>query len=249
MTDALRGQWESFWQGLRDDTALWDADPALVAAAHLPLFRPYFGPDLPVVDLGCGNGTQTRFLATKFERVIGVDIAESAITLARNANSAPNITYRVLDLLDHESVTAFHARAGDANVYLRAVLHQLPWTRRWQAVRSLAQLTGTWGHVFIHELTARSVDAVAEVLTRPDPAPPEVDRLVRHFRFGERGGVPDDAELEDLVRSAGFDIVVADDVALPTVATLPGGARLDLPTRYILARAARPRGQHNKEGT
>jgi SAM-dependent methyltransferase len=248
MTQTLRGQWESFWQGLRDGTALWDADPALVAAAHLPLFRPYFDPDLPVVDLGCGNGTQTRFLATRFERVLGVDIAESAITLAREANPAPNVAYQVLDLLDPESVTAFRARVGDANVYLRADLHQLPWTRRWQAARSLAQLTGTRGHVFIHELTARSIDAVAEVLTQSGPMPPEVDRLVRHFRFGERGGVPNDAELEDLVRGAGFDVLVADDVALPTVATLPDGTRLDLPTRYIVARTACPRVQHNKEG-
>ncbi|BFO17030.1 hypothetical protein SHKM778_34180 [Streptomyces sp. KM77-8] len=47
----------------------WDAEPALTAARHLALFEPRLtDPGLPLVDLGCGNGTQTRFSPTGSRR-------------------------------------------------------------------------------------------------------------------------------------------------------------------------------------
>ena len=36
-----------------------------------------------VLDIGCGNGRQTRFLARHFQKVVGVDISAAAVELAR----------------------------------------------------------------------------------------------------------------------------------------------------------------------
>src|SRR5688572_30905432 len=38
---------------------------------------------VPIVDLGCGNGRQSRYLARYFDQVIGADVSPSAIELAR----------------------------------------------------------------------------------------------------------------------------------------------------------------------
>ena len=65
VSERYRQAWESYWQQTSDapGDAIWDADPSLSAAPHLDLLAPYADPSLPIVDLGCGNGTQTRYLA------------------------------------------------------------------------------------------------------------------------------------------------------------------------------------------
>ncbi len=77
VTSRYREAWEGFWREAPDEpgAVIWDAEPALTTAVHLALFVPHLAaPGLPVVDLGCGNGTQTRFLADCFPRVLGVDL-------------------------------------------------------------------------------------------------------------------------------------------------------------------------------
>lgn len=46
-----------------------------------------------VVDVGCGSGQGTRFLAAHFKKVVGTDISEAQIQEARDAPSLPNVSY------------------------------------------------------------------------------------------------------------------------------------------------------------
>lgn len=46
-----------------------------------------------VVDVGCGSGQGTRFLAEHFKKVVGTDISEAQIQEAREAPSLPNVSY------------------------------------------------------------------------------------------------------------------------------------------------------------
>ncbi|XP_062434665.1 putative methyltransferase DDB_G0268948 [Rhea pennata] len=48
-----------------------------------------------VVDVGCGSGQGTRFLAEHFKKVVGADISEAQIQEARDASSLPNLSYLV----------------------------------------------------------------------------------------------------------------------------------------------------------
>src|SRR5919204_5371673 len=48
------------------------------------------------VEVGCGPGRQTRYLAQRFDRVIGVDVSPRMIEFARDEASAPNVEYRVV---------------------------------------------------------------------------------------------------------------------------------------------------------
>ena len=64
-----RQAWEGFWREAPDEPGgvFWDADPRSTAACHLALFEPHLvDAGLALVDLGCGNGTQTRYFAGPF---------------------------------------------------------------------------------------------------------------------------------------------------------------------------------------
>src|SRR5712691_7083703 len=103
MTSANRylTAWERFWSTATGAPGeiFWDAAPLHAAQQDLVLFHDYVDPQLPLIDLGCGNGTQTRFLADHFARVLGTEISPAAVEIARAQNSAPNISYRILDVL------------------------------------------------------------------------------------------------------------------------------------------------------
>jgi SAM-dependent methyltransferase len=109
--------WERFWADLPIGAgeALWDGDPALNTGAHLSKFQPFFAADMPLLDIGCGNGSQTIFLSGHYRRVIGLDFSPSAIENAVAHGSAV-AEFRQFDLLDEVSVTALHRELGDCNV-------------------------------------------------------------------------------------------------------------------------------------
>ncbi|XP_065525806.1 putative methyltransferase DDB_G0268948 [Lathamus discolor] len=48
-----------------------------------------------VVDVGCGSGQGTRFLAQHFKKVVGTDISEAQIQEAKGGPSMPNVSYLV----------------------------------------------------------------------------------------------------------------------------------------------------------
>ncbi len=102
--------WESFWSTSTGAPGeiFWDADPAHAAQQDLALFQDYADPQLPLIDLGCGNGTQTRFLANHFARVIGTEISPAAVQIAQTKQAAPNASYRVLDVLCPDDAQALH---------------------------------------------------------------------------------------------------------------------------------------------
>lgn len=77
------------------------------------------------MDLGCGNGTQTRYLVNHFARGMCTEITPSAVETARTKNAAPSISYRVLDALCSDDVQVLREEIGNTNLYTRAVLHQL----------------------------------------------------------------------------------------------------------------------------
>jgi SAM-dependent methyltransferase len=229
--------WEAFWADLPDvaGEAFWDCAAAHGAAGHVRLFQPHFDPALPLVDLGCGNGTQTRYLASVFDRVVGADISEHALALAGTRNAAANIEYLKLDVLDQEAVRALLERLGDVNLYLSGVLHQLPVADRLPCARQLARLAGARGCVFDQELTPASYRHLGELIGAAGYDLPKLDRVATYFRIGLQPAAGE-AELETVYAAAGFTILDSGDLWLRTTETLPDGTCLNLPTRYVVVR-------------
>jgi SAM-dependent methyltransferase len=241
MTDLGRQSWESFWRDLAadGDTALWDSSAALAAAEHLRRARPHLDEGLPLIDVGCGSGRQTRELAGSFARVVGVDLAEEALEIARREHPAPNLDYRRLDLLDPAAVGELAAELGDANVYLRGVLHQLPPADQDRAVRAIAVLLGARGRLVAQELTDVTTWAVRDLLADGGPMD-RFDRLRRHFGFGAAATPVRGRQLDRLISRGGLHVLASGDDQLQTTQIGGDGEPVTLPTAWVIAQAARP---------
>jgi SAM-dependent methyltransferase len=139
----------------------------------------YADPQLPLIDLGCGNGTQTRFLANHFAKVIGTEISPAAVQIARTKHAAPNASYRVLDVLRPDDAQALHEEIGDANVYVRAVLHQLSPSDHATAIQSIERLLGAKGILYLIELSSSAEPFFAQLIQQYGP-PPGLARVFQH---------------------------------------------------------------------
>ncbi|MEW1860035.1 methyltransferase domain-containing protein [Streptomyces sp. NPDC088194] len=234
VTGEYQQVWESFWKDAPDEVggALWDVEPALASALHLPHFEGYFDPGLPLVDLGCGNGTQTRFLAGRYDRVVGADLSREAVARARRADPHGAAGYEVLDAVDREAMRRLHAETGDANVYMRGVLHQCAPQDRAELVAGIAELTGVRGRVFALEL-AEAAKGVLGALAAA-PAGPSL-KLRAIFSHGIAPGEVADAAVPGYFSDAGLDILAQGEQPLLTVEFDAAGERVAVPSKWLVA--------------
>lgn len=232
--------WERWWSGIEGvpGEIVWDADQSDLAA-DLEVFAERFTPGLPVVDLGCGDGRQTRFLARHFETVIGVDISPAAVARARAADNPSHVSYRVLDVSDPEEAERLHDELADANVYVRGVLQALPASDRPDAIRSIGALVGATGTLFAKELPPRAGTYFAEQVQRHGMWR-ELERVMQLIPPGQIT----ELELVRLFAPDRFEVIAIGASHMRTVNLLPDGERITVPAIYLLARprpaAARP---------
>ncbi|MFF4269387.1 class I SAM-dependent methyltransferase [Streptomyces sp. NPDC001536] len=234
VTSRYREAWESFWSEAPDGqgAVFWDAEPALTAGLHLALFEPHVtAPALPMVDLGCGNGTQTRFLADRFRHVLGVDLSEAAVGRARAADPAGQATYRVLDAVEKGEAESLHAELGDANVYMRGVLHQCEPADRQPLVDGLAALLGESGRGFLVELSEAAKPILMGLAQHPSGPPP---KLAPIFRHGIAPGEVSDDAVPEYVRAAGLTVLASGELPLTTTEYDPDGTRIELPSKWLV---------------
>ncbi|MEU1007613.1 methyltransferase domain-containing protein [Streptomyces sp. NPDC005890] len=237
VSDKYRTAWESYWRDTSDarGEAIWDSDPSLSAAPHSELLLPHADPDRTIVDLGCGNGTQTRYLATRFARAVGVDLSHAAVEHARRAANGDPVEFQQLDLTDTDAVRTLHQRLGDSHVYMRAVIHQSEPEARPAVAAAVAELLGTEGRAFVVELTSGSRDVLRRAASEPAGPPPKLQRVFHH---GLKPADASDDEIPRLLAEAGLTVLAAGDTTVPQTEYLTDGTRLDLPARwFVLARA------------
>jgi len=150
-------QWNNFWSDTQETgqqgDVLWDVNPESASQIDMARFAPHFNLSLPLLDLGTGNGRQARFLAQHFSQVIGADVSEAAINLARKeAINQPNLTFRVFNATDLAQAQALHDEFGDMNIYIRGVVHVIQKADRPSFVKGLRTLLGTKGTLYQTEL-------------------------------------------------------------------------------------------------
>ena len=148
--------WERFWSGVRrtgdGGDVLWDTGAGSEQQWTMEQARIHLHPALPVVDIGCGNGRYTRAFAACFPFAVGVDVAASAVQRAKAESvGVARASYRVLDVADPAQATALAEEIGDANVFVRAVLHVLDPASRTLAAEALAELVGERGVLLLLE--------------------------------------------------------------------------------------------------
>ncbi|WP_432118332.1 class I SAM-dependent methyltransferase [Streptomyces sp. bgisy032] len=235
VTRRYREAWEGFWREAPEEpgAVFWDAEPALTIGPHLALFEPYLAdPALPLVDLGCGNGTQTRYLADRFPRVLGADLSAAALEHARRADPAGRAAYRRLDAADKGATQALHAELGDSNVYVRGVLHQCEPDARQDLVDGTATLAGARGRVFLVEPSQAAKQVLTGLASGPDGPPAKLAPVFRHGIAP--GEVADDAVPAHL-RAAGLTVLARGELPLVTTEYRPDGTRIELPSTWLVA--------------
>ncbi|KIF77644.1 methyltransferase [Streptomyces sp. 150FB] len=231
-----RDAWEGFWRGTSDapGEAMWDSDASLGSVPQAELLLSHADPALPVIDLGCGSGTQTRHLATRFARAVGVDLSAAAVEHARRADTAKAAEYEQLDLVDAVAVDALARRTGETNVYMRAVIHQSEPQDRPAVAAAVAAFLGAGGRAFVVELTPASKAALERAAQSPGGPPPKLRRVFEH---GLKPAGATDEEVPTLLRAAGLRILETGDTALPMTEYFDDGSRIDLAARwFVLAR-------------
>ncbi|NOT23531.1 MAG: class I SAM-dependent methyltransferase [Nitrospiraceae bacterium] len=236
MTSANRylTSWEGFWSTSTGAPGeiFWDADPAHAGQQDLALFRGDVDRQLPLIDLGCGNGTQTRFLANHFPRVLGTEISPAAVEIARTKHAASNVSYRVLDVLSPDAAQVLHEEIGDANVYMRAVLHQLSPADHATAIQSIERLLGRTGVLYLVELSSAAEPFFAQLITQYGPPP----GLARVFEHQITPGMVNENDLERLFPPDRFTLIRTGKSHIQTVHTLPTGEVVKVPAFYALLR-------------
>ncbi|MFJ8629722.1 class I SAM-dependent methyltransferase [Streptomyces sp. NPDC093568] len=235
VTSRYREAWEGFWREApaEQGAVFWDAEPALTAGRHLALFEPHLtDPGLPMVDLGCGNGTQTRFLAERFPRVVGADLSAAAVDHAKSADPAGQATYRVFDAVEKAEAETLHAELGDVNIYMRGVLHQAEPDDRQSMVDAIATLVGERGRVFLVELSETAKPVLLGLAQSPSGPPA---KLAPIFRHGIAPGEVADASVPEYLRAAGLTVIASGDLPLTTAEHATDGTRIELPSKWTVA--------------
>ncbi|MBK3639209.1 MULTISPECIES: class I SAM-dependent methyltransferase [Streptomyces] len=235
VTSRYREAWEGFWREAPEDegAVFWDAEPALTAGVHLALFAPHLvDSGLAMVDLGCGNGTQTRFLADRFRHVVGADLSPAAVEHARHADPAGQATYRVLDAVEKNETETLHAELGDANVYMRGVLHQTEPDDRQAMVDGIATLVGQRGRAFLVELSETAKPVLLGLAQSPSGPPP---KLAPVFRHGLAPGEVADDDVPGYLAAAGLTVLAAGELPLVTTEFTADGTRIELPSKWLVA--------------
>lgn len=238
--DRYRETWEAYWSTLppAPGEAFWDSSPEMAAGLDLPHMLEAFNPGLPVVDFGCGNGTQTRYLAKHFDRVVGVDVSRVAVEVARSLTPEANVTYATLDGTDLSAVKAFHDEIGDSNVYMRTVLHQMLPEHRPTLAASMKTLMGKTGVAYLLELSEEA-HPFFEAMQRSEEGPPP--QLARVLECGITPGLLSINDVSNLFSQEEY-FIRTDSSVINTVHILPDGTRTQVPAFYAVVT---PRLQRN----
>jgi SAM-dependent methyltransferase len=127
----------------RDGEAPWvigAPQPAVVRLADAGVFAG------SVLDAGCGTGDNALYMASRGLRVVGVDVAESALSIARRAAAARGIDagFMIADALHLERVEQVFDTVLDC-----ALFHTFDNDERRDYAASLASATRPAGHLYL----------------------------------------------------------------------------------------------------
>lgn len=192
--------WDQYWGKVRstgaDGDVLWDSGNSHEAESYLPKLA-LLDADLPLVDVGCGNGSFTRHFAPHFPHAVGVDYSANAVERARReSHEWPTTSFAVADLTApggwRTVGTALEEAgfSGDANVFIRGVLHVLDRKGRAALAANLLPVVGRRGTVFLSETNFRGtpVDYVSHLGATRHSIPAPLEWAIRGLPMPGRFG-------------------------------------------------------------
>ncbi|PYI64489.1 methyltransferase type 12 [Arthrobacter livingstonensis] len=244
--------WEGYWRGIhstgRSGEVLWDAGSRNEFAQYSDALIAHFDPALPVIDVGCGNGSYTRWLAGHFPSVLGIDVSPGAVERARSeADGILNADFMVMDATGAGAGGQLLERVGLANVFVRGVFHVLKPDKQASMAANLRTIIGNTGRVFLTETNFRgnSLAYLQQLGATRRSIPGQLERALEnlprpgHFGARERHSIFPDTHWKvitdgpvnievALVNSTGLPQQVPGYFAILTGAAGPGQEREQL---------------------
>ncbi|MEM7342235.1 MAG: class I SAM-dependent methyltransferase [Actinomycetota bacterium] len=203
------GQWNDYWSQATstddENSVLWDIETDTEITDALTDLEPHIDRSLPMLDLGCGNGRRSRFLASTFEQVIGVDVSAAAVELAEAQTDDERVSYQVLDGLDTDAVATLSDEVGPMNVYMRGVFHVIHDKDRPTFLANLATLLGDKGTLYQLETDGAALEYFLE---HPEDSPSGLPKLMH--RVIEAGIIPHgfgEADVQRWFHGEGWDVL------------------------------------------
>jgi SAM-dependent methyltransferase len=236
--------WDRYWAGIRRTGAggqvLWDAASGVEMEGVLARLTAHLDRQLPVVDIGCGNGRFSRLLAGHFPRVVGLDVSAHAVERARQESAGvDNVSYRVLDASRPGAGAELARELGPVNVFMRGVFHVFDATQRTAAVASLEAMTGSRGVVYCAETnyTGDPLDQLvaqgATPTTMPEPLLRCIEAGIRPPRhFGE-------PELREFFPASRWETLAQGPITMHGVPLTSGREVEEIPGFHALVRPRR----------
>jgi hypothetical protein len=138
----------------------------------------------------------------------------------------------VLDAVEKNETETLHAEIGDANVYVRGVLHQAEPDDRQPMVDGIAALAGERGRVFLVELSEAAKPVLLGLAQSPTGPPAKLAPIFQHGIAP--GEVADDA-VPAYLRTAGLTVLASGELPLTTTEFDSDGNRIVLPSKWLVA--------------
>jgi 2-polyprenyl-3-methyl-5-hydroxy-6-metoxy-1,4-benzoquinol methylase len=146
-------KWDYFYENLQKngEDSLWEVDLAESIQKDYEILENHFDFQLPIIDFGCGSGLISNFLSQHFSHVTALDASAVIINENKSKKEYKHIRFDVYDGIDAIFAQKKHEELGDANIYIRGVLHQVARTDIPIIINNLKTLLGGKGTLFIVE--------------------------------------------------------------------------------------------------
>jgi ubiquinone/menaquinone biosynthesis C-methylase UbiE len=147
-------------------------------------------PARDVIELGCGTGKNTAFLADQFERVTALDFSAGMLARARERVPAANVTFVEADLKERLPVADATADLATINLVLEHIADLRP------VFQEAARALRPGGHLFVSELHPIRQYLGSQARFERDGVTTRIDAHIHHV-----------SEFLDAARDAGLELV------------------------------------------
>ena len=130
-----------------------------------------------VLDVGCGSGVKSKYLASKGMKVFGIDFSENLINIAKE--EAPNEEFSVMDINDIDRI----AKSFDG-IFMQAVLLHIPKKDVGGILKKAVLKLKAGGYLYI-AVKGKWDGGVDEEVKRENDYGYEYDRFFSYFTIEE----------------------------------------------------------------
>lgn len=175
-----KSNWEGYYKTMAEELSQipWDVSPDKASKLDLEIIINSFDESLPLVDIGCGIGTQAAFLKSFFDTVIGTDVSEEAIKIANQNYRQKGLEFSYLDILNIDEIKAFSVNHSPCNLYMRGMLQQILQIDRGKFTEAIKILLQSNGKLYFTELSTDAGVFFLDLKRKLGQFPPQLQRVL-----------------------------------------------------------------------